>query len=61
MAAVETAVLRATWCWKKLLLARAEKQNFKDLDKDEADALGGIKGRFPLRPGGSRTSSSKAA
>jgi foldase protein PrsA len=46
LAAVETAVLR-NMVLEKLLLARAEKQNFKDLDKDEADALGGIKGHFP--------------
>jgi foldase protein PrsA len=46
MAAVETAVLR-NMVLEKLLLARAGKANFKDVDKDEADALGAIKGRFP--------------
>jgi parvulin-like peptidyl-prolyl isomerase len=46
MAAVETAVLR-NMVLEKLLLARADKANFKDVDKDEADALGAIKGRFP--------------
>jgi foldase protein PrsA len=45
-AAVETAVLRSM-VLEKLLVARAESKNFKDLDKDEADALGQIKGRFP--------------
>jgi foldase protein PrsA len=44
--AVETAVLR-NMVLEKLLLGRAEKEHFKGLDKDEADALGGIKGRFP--------------
>jgi parvulin-like peptidyl-prolyl isomerase len=45
-AAVETAVLRSM-VLEKLLVARAESKNFKDLDKDEADAIGQIKGRFP--------------
>jgi foldase protein PrsA len=46
MAAVETAVLR-NMVLEKLLLARAATKNFTDVDKDEADALGKIKGRFP--------------
>jgi parvulin-like peptidyl-prolyl isomerase len=46
MAAIETAVLR-NMVLEKLLLARAATKNFTDVDKDEADALGKIKGRFP--------------
>ena len=46
MAAVETAVLQ-NMVLEKLLLARAAKLQFKDLDKEEATALGAIKGRFP--------------
>ena len=46
MPALETAMLR-NMVMEKLLLARASTMQFKDIDKDDADAFQRIKGRFP--------------
>jgi foldase protein PrsA len=46
MPALETAMLR-NMVVEKLLLAQAGTMQFKDIDKDNADAFERIKGRFP--------------
>jgi peptidyl-prolyl cis-trans isomerase C len=46
MPMLETTVLK-DMVLEKLLLARAATHQFKDVDKDDADALDRLKGRFP--------------